>query len=245
VFTYSSRPAVHQPRLVLRLAGSLVAALALLVSLIGLAQPAAAQLPPPGPCSWTGDWDVTLDGSVTTAMHLTQSGNSVTGTYELRRGKLLNANAQGDILQGEWDHDDPGDDTRGSFAFRIDPSCSSFVGTYVVENRAGRPQGTWNGTRRSDTNSQPTAQPRISTDRDSYRDGDRVQICFSIPRDGDLVITDYPPGADEVEVVNGFVARGDYCIQWQAGPGGGRECLELQFYSTIGDFRAYHCFSVT
>lgn len=212
------------------LAGALAGAALAIVGTQG-ARPAAAQ----AGCNWSGTWNTDFN-----KMQLQQSGTSVTGTYEWDGGRLLNANVQGDILQGNWVENDGG---RGSFAFRIYDGCTKFTGQWNYD-QSPNSLSPWNGTRLTAAPTNPTAQPRIWTDAASYRDGAAVKVCFAVPRNGDVVITDTSPTGEQYEVVNGFIAQGEFCVQWEAGPGRGTECLDLQFFSTPGDFRARHCFTV-
>jgi hypothetical protein len=219
------------------LAGALAVAALAIAGTQG-ARPAGAQGTRPGAtatCDWTGTWDTSFN-----KMHLQQSGNSVTGTYEWDGGRLLNANVQGDILQGNWVEN--GNQT-GSFAFRINSTCDAFNGQWNYDSSPSslRP---WSGTRLTAAPTTPTAQPRIWTDAASYREGATMKICFSVPRNGDVVITGTTAAGYYYEVVDGFIARGEFCVQSTAGPGRGTECLDMQFFSTPGDFSTRHCFTV-
>ena len=105
----------------------------------------ATPTPPAGTssCSWTGTWDTGKD-----ATHLTQSGNTVTGTYEYHSG-LVNGTALEAMLSGRWDEDaeTPGGD--GGFVWTISADCSSFSGTWGFGSSSTDLE--WNGTRRVST----------------------------------------------------------------------------------------------
>ncbi|MBC8247065.1 MAG: hypothetical protein H8E81_05720 [Deltaproteobacteria bacterium] len=84
--------------------------------------------------SWTGTWETKWQGGGA-KMHLVQSGNRVTGTYEYKNGRI-DGTIDGNRLNGTWVQD--GD--RGTIRFEISPDGQSFKGTYNGNNW-------WNGKR--------------------------------------------------------------------------------------------------
>jgi hypothetical protein len=113
-----------------------------------------ATLRPPAPpktamgpdASFTGKWKTDAGGE----MQLTQTGESVAGTYVYQRGSI-EGKLDGNVLTCKWAQkgDEPGHEKNGSCKLTLDASGNSFSGTYSYqiskqEERAG---GGWKGTR--------------------------------------------------------------------------------------------------
>ena len=139
--------------LALTLIPSAVAGSSTVLKARSLASPMAV-----GACDWTGTWN-TVWGSLSSQMHLQQTGNRVTGTYEWDNGKIEGL-VSGNTLTGTWSeapsHSPPGD--AGDFEFTISPDCSSFTGRWRYGSAGG--WGEWNGTSFS---AAPTVSPPPSS----------------------------------------------------------------------------------
>jgi|GEM_PF-812073 len=125
-----------------------------------------------GACDWTGTWN-TVWGSLSSQMHLQQTGNRVTGTYEWDNGKIEGL-VSGNTLTGTWSeapsYSPPGD--AGDFEFTISPDCNSFTGRWRYGSAGG--WGEWNGTRVS-------AAPTPTQDSDSDGVPDAEDRCSDTP----------------------------------------------------------------
>jgi hypothetical protein len=77
-------------------------------------------------CSWSGTWD--FDWS--NALKLTQSGNSVTGSYKPSGWNYtgyIEGTASGNTLSGTWTEQDD----NGKLEWTLSPGCNSFTGRYT------------------------------------------------------------------------------------------------------------------
>ena len=102
-------------------------------------------------CSWTGTWSTTFN-----AMHLTQSGSTVTGTYEWDSGRITGT-VSGNQFSGRWSeapsYAEPSD--AGRFVYTMSADCKSFTGTWGYGDASTG--SSWNGTRTSTTVPAPVA----------------------------------------------------------------------------------------
>jgi hypothetical protein len=74
-----------------------------------------------------------------------------------------------------------------------------------------------------------------------YRVGQAVRVCFVVPGEGRVVLTDVLPDGSHWELVNDVRTAGEQCLLWRPGPEDGRECLRLTFRVTLQEER---CFQV-
>ena len=90
--------------------------------------------------NFTGVWDTTWG-----EMRLTQSGNSVTGTYEYSNG-TIRGKVEGLTLKGTWAQDEgTAAESTGGIEFNLSPSGNSWSGTWDCYSADG--SGEWTGTR--------------------------------------------------------------------------------------------------
>jgi hypothetical protein len=83
---------------------------------------------------------------------------------------------------------------------------------------------------------------RIWTDRRSYRLDDEIRVCFSVPWEGDIVITDLLPNGRRQILWEWFDdGRGD-CVYGYITPPTGRECLRLAWYGARRPYYVTTCF---
>src|SRR5438552_12871066 len=71
--------------------------------------------------TWSGTWSTSWSGSTsgTTTMTLTQSGASVTGTYDYHGGKIAGT-LSGNVLKGSWtETSSAGQPIEGGFQFAL------------------------------------------------------------------------------------------------------------------------------
>ncbi|HLE82311.1 MAG TPA: hypothetical protein VJA25_13625, partial [Dehalococcoidia bacterium] len=119
------------------------------------AAPTPTPVAAPTSCTWTGTWDTDWN-----KLYLTQSGSTVSGSYEYDQGKVTGS-VSGNQLTGRWTeaptYREPYD--AGGFVWTISADCGSFSGTwgYGTDSSAG----TWNGTRAS--TAIPTPTPTATT----------------------------------------------------------------------------------
>jgi hypothetical protein len=89
---------------------------------------------PPGP-SWSGKWD-TPSGGQDIVMKLAQTGDTVTGRYDLCQG-TIRGTVSGDTLTGTWSQAVPrpcggtGEPTDGTISFTMSADGSAFDGTFT------------------------------------------------------------------------------------------------------------------
>ena len=89
--------------------------------------------------SWTGNWNTDFG-----AMHLTQSGSHVTGTYAYCNGvATISGQVTGSALDGTWTQ--PCNSKQGRIHFVLSPSGISFTGLWSYGTAS--PTSRWNGTR--------------------------------------------------------------------------------------------------
>ena len=100
--------------------------------------------PPPPPSvatqnivSWAGRWSVPDWGTVT----LSQSGNTVTGTYTTPHGQIVGT-ISGNILRGTWTQPGHTPD-RGTFEFTMSADRNSFEARWKVDGSVS-----WDGASR-------------------------------------------------------------------------------------------------
>jgi hypothetical protein len=97
--------------------------------------------PPPAAPSFTGNWNTSFG-----PMHLTQSGNTVSGTYAICNGTAtITGQVTGSALDGTWT--EPCDGGQGQIHFVLSADGKSFTGLWGVGT--GAPTNSWNGTRTS------------------------------------------------------------------------------------------------
>jgi hypothetical protein len=102
----------------------------------------SAAPPPPPPPTFTGAWNTTWFG----AMHLTQTGNQVTGTYALCNGTAtISGTVTGSTLDGTWT--EPCDSGQGRIRVALSANGNSFSGQWG--EGANTPSVAWTGTRTS------------------------------------------------------------------------------------------------
>ena len=77
-------------------------------------------------------------------MHLSQSGNSVTGTYAYCNGSAtINGQVTGSTLNGTWNQ--PCNSKNGRIRFVLSSDGNSFTGTWGYGSAT--PTSPWNGSR--------------------------------------------------------------------------------------------------
>jgi hypothetical protein len=93
----------------------------------------------PTQTSWTGTWNTSFG-----SMHLTQSGDRVTGTYAYCDGTAtISGTVSGSTLEGTWTQ--PCNSRNGRIDFVLATNGSSFTGTWGYGSAA--PTNPWSGTR--------------------------------------------------------------------------------------------------
>ncbi len=98
--------------------------------------------PPPPPPTFTGNWTTTWFG----AMHLTQTGNQVMGTYALCNGAAtISGTVTGSTLDGTWT--EPCDGGQGRVHVALSADGNSFSGQWGEGTKT--PSVSWTGTRTS------------------------------------------------------------------------------------------------
>jgi hypothetical protein len=88
------------------------------------------------PSDFAGAWDTDFN-----RMQLSQSGNTVTGTYKYLDGRI-EATQSGKTLRGRWIQNN----AQGGFVFTLSPDGRSFSGTWG-KNEAESGSGGWSGKR--------------------------------------------------------------------------------------------------
>jgi hypothetical protein len=86
----------------------------------GTSQPGTSQ---PVTRSWTGTWSTTMH-----TMRLSQSGSSVTGTFDCCYGGRLTGTVSGNVLRGTWSDGDGPTINHGDFEFTLSADGNSFAG---------------------------------------------------------------------------------------------------------------------
>ena len=88
--------------------------------------------------TWSGTWHTSWSGgtSSTADMVLTQTGDSVSGTYDHLTG-TINGTVSGDTLSGSWTQSND----QGDITFTLDPTGASWSGTWT----SGGGGGSWTG----------------------------------------------------------------------------------------------------
>jgi hypothetical protein len=116
-------------------------AAACLAAVLGL--PAGAPAQSGG--DWAGAWSTSYG-----AMVLTQTGNTVQGTYTLDSGQI-SGTVSGDVLTGRWTEAPTrqGPNDAGAIRFTMSADRSSFTGVWDYDGDATRLSHTWNGARTS------------------------------------------------------------------------------------------------
>jgi hypothetical protein len=78
----------------------------------------------------------------------------------------------------------------------------------------------------------PPAPPTglsIRTDRTAYRIGDPIQICYSVPAPGPIVITDILASGEQQTFFSGYDDGTGGCIPGTITPPAGTECMRITF----------------
>jgi len=73
---------------------------------------------------------------------------------------------------------------------------------------------------------------RFNPSNFQYRVGQLVQVCFTLPGEGRVVLTDVLPDRSAWDLVNDIRGPGESCVSWVPGPDDGRECIRLVFRVT-------------
>jgi hypothetical protein len=88
---------------------------------------------PGGGCSWTGTWSTDMDGIMT----LTQTGDSVSGSYSSPAGDY-SGTVSGNTVTGTWTQaTSAGACTYGPQIQTMSPDCKSFTGTWYYCDASG------------------------------------------------------------------------------------------------------------
>ncbi len=120
------------------LAGLSFAGLLVAVAIFALPLASPAQSPNP----WARTWNTTY-----AEMTLTQSGNSVEGTYGFQGGHI-SGTVSGNVLTGRWDEEPTraGPNDAGPLQFTLAPDEQSFTGTWRYDGDDPSISRGWNGT---------------------------------------------------------------------------------------------------
>ena len=110
--------------------------------------------PAPSAQSWAGTWNTSYgskdDGPFVEIMVLTQTGSSVTGTYNLGNG-TVSAKVQDGRLTGSWHDSDSNGTYSGLFDFERSADEKSFTGRWVAATEGAEAMKNttqyWNGIR--------------------------------------------------------------------------------------------------
>ena len=97
----------------------------------------------PATTSWGGIWQTTYG-----QMHLSQTGNQVTGTYENDDGQIVGT-VSGNVLTGTWSEAptySPANNDAGDVELTISPDGNSFTGHWRYGSSGGW-AGSWSGNR--------------------------------------------------------------------------------------------------
>lgn len=91
----------------------------------------------------------------------------------------------------------------------------------------------------------PPAGVAISTDRSSYRIGDRIRVCYSVPAPGPITIIDMLANGQTQTLLSGYDDGTGGCIPGTVTPPAGTECLTLNYtYPSGRQVSAQTCFRV-
>lgn len=80
----------------------------------------------------------------------------------------------------------------------------------------------------------PSTIVSIRVDRPQYRVGETVQVCYTTPQPGAVVITDILANGVEQQLFAGPSPAGGGCVPATAGPVPGTECVRIDAYLSLG-----------
>jgi hypothetical protein len=85
---------------------------------------------------------------------------------------------------------------------------------------------------------------RLEPARNSYTVGQGINVCYTVPDRGSVVLTDVLPDGSTWDMINEFRDAGSSCVTLWAGPTAGRQCVRLQLRTNLGAGSREICFQV-
>lgn len=89
----------------------------------------------------------------------------------------------------------------------------------------------------------PALQVSVTTDKSTYRVGDSITICWTVPGPGTVRLVDLTPDGGRTTVRESG-GTGNGCITGTVSPPTGRECVRIEYSNATGTASAQACFTV-